>query len=123
MLLFDGENAKKIGLNKEEITRESLMLDSHKRYASEVCENATSSDICRVADDLHNRAVQLEDMSLIDIMQSYRVRLLSSDSLESLLTSNIVGSIEVTNRPKEATAIKHITGLFLMFMRKQERCE
>ena len=103
---------KEIVLNKDEITQELLMLDSYKRYASEVYDKATSSDICRVADDLHNRADQLNDMSLTDVMQSYRVRLVSSDNLESLLTSNIIGSIEVTNSPQQQTTIKNATGLF-----------
>ena len=51
-------------MTKEYNNREMLMLESFKRYLQEVKVKATSSDICRVAEDLHARVKQLQDMKL-----------------------------------------------------------
>ena len=40
------------------------MLQNFKRYSHEVKDKATSADSCRVAEDLHARVKQLQDMKL-----------------------------------------------------------
>ena len=73
-----------------------LMLESFKRYTQEVKDNATSADICRVAEDLHTRAKQLQDMKLTCALPSSIISFSPADAVEELTKyQNVVGSVSI----------------------------
>ena len=82
-------------MNKEEINRESVMLESFTRYAQEVADKATASEISRLADDLHARATALQDMTLTSVLASPHVHFSALDIVDALAEDklNIVGRI------------------------------
>ena len=87
---------KEIGLKKEDISRELLMLESFKRYSQEIKEKVSSADICRVAEDLHTRAGQLQDMKLTRVVPSPIICFSPSDAMEDLIKyQNVLGTINV----------------------------
>ena len=95
---------KEIELTKEDINREMLMFQSFKRYSQEVKDKATSADICRVAEDLHARAKQLQDMKLTCASSSRIISFLPADVVEELTKyQNLVGSVSI--EPSEGCTI------------------
>ena len=87
---------KEIEQNKQDNNRETLILESFIRYSQEVKDKATSADMCRVADDLHARARQLQDMKLTSILPSPFISFSPSDAVEELMKhQNVVGSIYI----------------------------
>ena len=108
-----GKIAKEIELKKEDISRELLMLESFKRYSQEVTEKATSADICRVAEDLHTRAGQLQDMKHISVAPSPVISFSPSDVVEDLIKyQNVLGTISVGN-----SQVGTISGLYIILRR------
>ena len=91
-----GKALKDIELTKENINRELLMIESFKRYSHEEKDKATSADICRVAEDLHTRAKQLQDMKLTCALPSPIISFSPADAVEDLTKyQNLVGIVSI----------------------------
>ena len=53
------KHLKEIETRRDEDERHLMMMESYKKYCEEMKEKATGSEISRVADDLHARALEL----------------------------------------------------------------
>ena len=97
---------KKNGTNREDIDKQLLVWSGFARYCQEVIDKATPSEVARLADDLHTRAKELQDMTLIHAIPSSPIEFFPSDIVNSLSEDehNIVGVIRADQEDR--------TGLF-----------
>ena len=70
--------------NNEEIDTQLSIFQSFTRSCHEVVDKTKSSDICRLADDLHARARELQDMTLIKALPSPHIKFSASNVLDTL---------------------------------------
>ena len=89
------KSIKKNEINKEEIDKQLLMFETFTRYRQEVVDKAASSDISRLADELHARARELQNMTLVNALPLHQIKFSPSDVVEALNEDkiNIVGAI------------------------------
>ena len=89
------KSIKENEINKEEIGKQMLMFETFTRYCQEVVDKATSSDISRLADELHARARELQNMTLINALPLHQIKFSPSDVVQALNEEkvNIVGAI------------------------------
>ena len=91
---------KEIDNIKEEISRQMAMLESYKRYASEMVEKGSHVDICRNFQDMKTRSNELENNRNIhhgsgsEYIGAYSVQFIPSE-IDDLLKSmgNMIGKI------------------------------
>ena len=81
---FNIKFIKEIEMNKETINRQCVMFECFTKYCQEVIEKATASEVARLADDLHARARELQDMTLTNALPSPQVKFAPLDILDVL---------------------------------------
>ena len=88
---------EEIESNEESIFKELALLESFTRYYQEVIDNATATDVCRLAGEIQQKAKELQDMDLTDALTSTVVTFAPSDVTDTLIDArlNIIGSIVV----------------------------
>ena len=93
---FNEQAIKENETNHEEINMQLSMLDGFTRYCQEVVDKATPSEVARLADDLHARARDLQDLSLVNAIPSSQVQFSPSDIVDALADDelNIVGRFQ-----------------------------
>ena len=70
-----------------------MIFESFTKYCQKVIEKATASEVARLAENLHARARELQDMTIINALPSPQIKFTPLDILDALTEDklNIVG--------------------------------
>ena len=98
LMSIQKENVKEIEITKQELKQEIMLLESFKKYCEELTEKGTSFEISHVANDLHRRATELQESSVVLKEYGFTDVTFTATDLQDLLAAqrcNLIGTIGV----------------------------
>ena len=96
------------GINKEQINGELAVLESFVGYCQEVIGRATPADIYRMADDLHARGIELQNIELTNALSSPQIEFFPLD-IEDVLTEDKLNIVGVIHQSQCQTGLQFTT--------------
>ena len=98
--LVKAKKEKDIEIEKEEVNRHLIMLESYERYANEMKERGSAADICRTFEDMNARANSLQKnhaditASITTTAGSTIISFIPADFETLVATGNMIGEIK-----------------------------